>query len=121
MELEFIPDVTIPVQYQTPSGRSFACVIAVAMTDRAGGSVEHFREYVRDHDWSGFGRNVYDEARQNPFDPADIALGEWDAEAIDRESWRHAEQRVLAREIPSSLYPRDFAMSVSSDCPGILR
>ncbi|UGS28028.1 hypothetical protein K8F61_07680 [Microbacterium resistens] len=121
MDLYFTPDIEVPIEYVTISGTQIACSYALKVEATDGGDTGPLRAWLRDHDWTGFGQKVYDDAMARPFVPDPQYPDEWTQQNLDTASWTEALERNVRAELPGELIPEGFRLHAASTCDGCLR
>ncbi|MHA6696004.1 hypothetical protein [Homoserinimonas sp. A520] len=117
-------DAVIPINYQTASGVVVSCSYAIAFPPQDNpGDVAELSAFLGEHDWTGIGQEIYEEAVRNPFvsGPNDHGFDNASQGIIDSFSYRNAESRVIYGEIPEELTPAGTSSAGTSDCTGQLR
>lgn len=115
-------DAEIPIIYTTDNGVDVSCRYGIYFGDPANRSVadEQLADFVENHDWTGIGQRIYDEAIANPFTPGPNDDWEVDNQEI-RDSFSFFRAvNLIWDEIPTDL---DAGQSSggTSDCTGQLR
>lgn len=118
-------DAEIPINYTTDTGVAVSCRYGIYFGNPAtrGPADEQLAAFVEDHDWTGIGQRVYDDAMANPFVPGPNDDWEVDTQEIrDDFSFFTALNRVIWDEIPVALREHDGQEAgAASDCTGTLR
>lgn len=116
-------DVEIPIVYTTDTGVDVACRFGISFGEPAHRTEadERLAEFVENHDWTGIGQRIYDEAIANPFVPGPDDDWEVDTQEIrDTFSFNRAIDLIWA-EIPADLQPTGQSAGGAMDCTGRLR
>lgn len=116
-------DVEIPIVYTTDTGVDVTCRFGISFGDPAHrtGADGRLAEFVENHDWTGIGQRIYDEAIANPFVPGPDDDWEVDTQEIrDTFSFNRAIDLIWA-EIPADLQPTGQSAGGAMDCTGRLR
>ncbi|WP_341974425.1 hypothetical protein LTA6_002867 [Microbacterium sp. LTA6] len=117
-------DVEIPILYTTDTGVDVSCRYGIYFGDPATRSAadERLAEFAQNHDWTGIGQRVYEEAIANPFAPGPNDVWETDTQELrDRHSFNLAIGGVLYGEIPAELRAEGQQVGGTMDCTGQLR
>lgn len=115
-------DAEIPIVYTTDTGAEVSCRYGFYFGDPAARTAadEELAQFVQEHDWTGIGQRVYDEAIANPFVPgADDHLEVDNQEVRDGFSFFHA-LGLVWEEIPTELQQAGLTAGGTSDCTGRL-
>ena len=115
-------DVEIPIVYTTDTGVQVSCRYGMYFGDPVDRSEadEELAQFVADHDWTGIGQRIYDEAIANPFVPGPNDDWEVDTQEIrDDFSFNRALDLIYA-EIPDELLQDGHSSGGASDCTGQL-
>lgn len=121
-------DAEIPIIYTTDSGINVSCRYGIYIGDPANRTPadEQLADFVGEHDWTGIGQRIYDDAIANPFVPGPDDNWEVDPE-LDTQALRDsrtfilATSRVIWAEIPPELQAANESTGSTSDCTGQLR
>jgi hypothetical protein len=116
-------DVEIPIVYTTDTGLEVSCRYGIYFGDPVNRSDadEELAQFVANHDWTGIGQRIYDEAIANPFIPGPNDDWEVDSQDIrDSFSFGRATDLIWA-EIPEDLRQTGLSAGGTSDCTGQLR
>lgn len=117
-------DAEIPIIYTTDNGIDVSCRYGIYFGDPANRTAEdeQLAEFVENHDWSGIGQRIYDEAIANPFVPGPNDDWEVDNQELrDNFSFNNALSLVIWEEIPTDLLQGAQSSGATSDCTGRLR
>lgn len=117
-------DAQIPIIYTTDNGIDVSCRYGIYFGDPASRTAadEELAEFVADHDWTGIGQRIYDDAIANPFVPGPNDDWEVDNQELrDNFSFTNALSRVIWEEIPADLMQDAQSAGGTSDCTGKLR
>lgn len=97
------PDADIPIRYITDSGVEVNCRYGIYFGDpeARNDTDEQLAEFVHNHDWTGIGQRIYDEALANPAVPGDEETAA-NQEAQDVASFMIA-FRLIHEELPNDL------------------
>lgn len=116
-------DAEVPIVYTTDTGVEVSCRYGIYFGDPAGRTAadERLADFVENHDWTGIGQRVYDEAIANPFVPGpDDDLEVDNQEVRDRFSFSEATE-LIWQEIPDELRYAGQSAGATMDCTGQLR
>jgi hypothetical protein len=116
-------DAEIPIIYTTDTGVDVSCRYGIYFGDpvQRGAADERLAAFVENHDWTGIGQRVYDEAIANPFVPGPDDDWEVDNQEIrDAFSFNRATDLIWS-EIPSDLQQAGQSTGATTDCKGQLR
>jgi hypothetical protein len=116
-------DVEIPIIYTTDNGMDVSCRYGIYFGDPAHRTAgdEQLAEFVENHDWTGIGQRIYDEAIANPFVPGPNDDWEVDNQELrDNFSFNIALSSIIWEEIPKSPQA-GWTGGATSDCTGKLR
>lgn len=117
------PDVRIPIEYTTDSGKHVRCEYAIYFGDPEDRRPhdEQQAAQARAIDWSGIGQEIYHLAMRHPFSPGgnDEGWASASQEELDARSFSDAVDLVWSK-IPSSGVEGASGGGVT-DCAGILR
>jgi hypothetical protein len=117
------PDVEIPIVYTTDTGVEVSCREQFFFGEPGDRDDDDVRvaEFMRSHDWTGIGQQIYEEALANPIIPE--ADGGTEPQ-FDQASFSSATSRVIEAEIPVSLRAawaeEGTLYSTVTDCTGEL-
>ncbi len=117
-------DAEVPIIYTTDTGVDVTCRWGIYFGDPVNRSAadERLAEFVQNHDWTGIGQRIYEEAIANPFVPGPNDDWEVDNQELrDNFSFNNALSLVIWDEIPASLMEQDQSAGATSDCTGKLR
>lgn len=115
-------DVEFPIIYTTDTGVEVSCRYGLYFGDPLDRTAtdERLAEFVREHDWTGIGQRIYDEAIANPFVPGpDDDLEVDTPELRDQFSFFEATELIWA-EIPEELLTDAWSSGSTMDCTGVL-
>lgn len=115
-------DAEIPIVYTTDTGAEVSCRYGFYFGDPADRTAadEELAQFVQEHDWTGIGQRVYDEAIANPFVPGPDDHIEVDNQEVrDGFSFFHA-LGLVWEEIPAELQQAGSSAGGTSDCTGRL-
>lgn len=115
-------DAKIPIAYTTDTGVDVTCEYGIYFGNFENRSEadEQLARFVHEHDWSGIGQRIYDEAIANPFTPG--AADDWDVDTQalrDRTSFIEATD-LIWNEIPVELQQGGQSSSATMNCTGQL-
>lgn len=116
-------DAEIPIVYTTDNGIDVRCRYGIYFGDPANRTAadEQLAEFVANHDWTGIGQRIYDEAIANPFVPGPNDDWEVDNQELrDNFSFNIALNAIIWEEIPKSPQA-GWTGGGASDCTGKLR
>ncbi|WP_181125583.1 MULTISPECIES: hypothetical protein [unclassified Rathayibacter] len=118
----FDADAIVPINYTTDSGRQVSCHYAVEAGIGGTSDPAAVKDFIAEHDWSGIGQRVYEEALAHPYIPrnSEEAAGLTQAN-LDKFSFGAALTTVIWAEVPDELVPEDMLSGAESDCEGELR
>lgn len=118
------PDAEIPIVYTTETGVEVRCRYGMSFGDPADRTEadERLAEFVRNHDWTGIGQRIHDEAIARPFVPGPDDDWEVDTQEL-RDSFSFTEATSLIwEEIPAALLQQSGGSAgTTTDCTGRLR
>lgn len=121
------PDAQIPIAYTTDTGVEIGCRYWLYFGEPSSrdNATEELAEYVADHDWTGIGQSIYEEAIANPFVPGhDGGLRDDTAQARDEISLARAASRLIEAQIPTNLrgplLKEGIISTSTTDCKGEL-
>lgn len=117
-------DAEIPITYTTDNGIEINCRYGIYFGDPAGRTAadERLAQYVENHDWTGIGQRIYDEAIANPFVPGPNDDWEVDTQELrDNFSFSNALSHIVWNEIPADLQQDARSAGATTDCTGKLR
>lgn len=121
-------DAEIPIIYTTDNGIDVSCRYGLYFGDPVNRTPadEQLAEFVENHDWTGIGQRIYDDAIANPFAPGPDDNWEVDPkldtqELRDSHTFILATSRVIWAEIPPELQQQSESTGSTSDCTGQLR
>lgn len=118
-------DAEIPIVYTTDTGVDVSCRWGIYFGEPVNRSAadEKLAEFVENHDWTGIGQRIYEEAIANPFVPGPNDDWEVDNQELrDNFSFNNALNLVIWDEIPASLLEQEGqSAGATSDCTGKLR
>jgi hypothetical protein len=112
---------TIPIYYETATGKTINCSIGIAFEEQGNGThAAALTTFVKDHDWTGIGQRIYQEAIDHPFvpGPSDGFETEPSQAVLDSFSFEKA-QHLIYDEIPAA--PEGTSGGGTSNCHGELR
>ena len=115
-------DAEIPIVYTTDTGVEVSCRFGIYFGDPADRSPadERLASFMNEHDWTGIGQRIYDEAIADPFVPG--PNDEWEVdtpELRDQSSFFRATE-VIWEEIPDNLMHDGWSSGSTMDCKGQL-
>ncbi len=116
-------DAEIPIVYTTDTGVDVTCRYGIHFGDPTHRTAadERLAEFVQNHDWTGIGQHIYDEAIANPFVPGPNDDWEVDTQEIrDDFSFSRATD-LIWDEIPAGLQQDGQSAGATMDCTGQLR
>ena len=116
-------DASIPIEYTTDTGVTINCRYGLYFGDPASRTAgdERAAEFVEQHDWTGIGQRIYEEAIKNPVVPGPNDDWEVDNQTMrDRFSFNRALDLIWA-EIPADIQADTRSAGATSDCTGQLR
>jgi hypothetical protein len=112
---------TIPIYYETATGKTINCSIGIAFENQGNGThAAALTAFVKNHDWTGIGQRIYQEAIDHPFvpGPSDGFETEPSQAVLDSFSFEKA-QHLIYDEIPAA--PEGTSGGGTSNCHGELR
>lgn len=115
-------DVVIPITYTTDTGMEVSCSYGIYFGDPAtrNDADERLAVFAQEHDWSGIGQRIYDEAIANPFVPGPDDDWEDDSPEIRDSFSFHRATELIWSEIPAELRPEYHFAARAMDCTGQL-
>ncbi|MEV5070152.1 hypothetical protein MRBLMI12_001750 [Microbacterium sp. LMI12-1-1.1] len=116
-------DAQISIVYTTDNGIDVNCRYGIYFGDPANRTAadEQLADFVKNHDWTGIGQRIYDEAIANPFVPGPNDDWEVDNQELrDSFSFNNALNSIIWEEIPKSPQA-GWSGGGTSDCTGKLR
>ncbi|MGM7670286.1 hypothetical protein [Microbacterium sp. A93] len=116
-------DAEIPIVYTTDTGVSVTCRYGIYFGEPAErtDADEQLADFVKNHDWTGIGQRIYEEAVANPFVPGPNDDWEVDTQELrDIASFNQATD-LIWEEIPKKLAQEVQSSSGTMDCKGQLR
>jgi hypothetical protein len=115
-------DIVVPISYTTDTGQSFSCSTAIDAGSAFDPDDRALSAFIRSHNWSGLGQDIYDRALAEPFDPATTDLPNQPQDQIDHQSWMTGMTNEIIDQIPPALFGTDAAWISwnSQDCTGVL-
>ena len=120
---QFAVDAEIPIIYTTETGIKISCRYGIHFGDHTDRTVadERLADFVNNHDWTGIGQRIYDEAMSNPFVPGPGDDWEVDTQQLrDKASFSQA-MTLIASELPEELLGEGQSWGSTTDCEGRLR
>jgi hypothetical protein len=117
------PDVEIPIVYTTDTGVDVSCRQQFFFGEPSNRNDDdaQIADFMSNHDWTGIGQQIYEEALANPIIPE--ADGGTEPQ-FDQASFSSAASRVIEAEIPASLRAawskEGTVYSTVTDCMGEL-
>lgn len=113
----FTPTVTIPIEYTASSGEEVSCSIYLEVGSEAHSSTPELRDWVRNHDWSGLGRQIHRLALLNSQSPQTTPS----SDLIDEKTaWAAAARELIETDLPDDLQEGNTDTTSTSDCSGVL-
>ncbi|WP_168628065.1 hypothetical protein [Cryobacterium sp. BB307] len=116
-------DGEIPIIYTTDTGVFVHCTYGIHFGDPAERTAvdERAAQFMKNHDWTGIGQRIYDEAIANPFVPGPNDDFQTDSQQIrDMFSFQQA-MHLIWTEIPDDIDGAVREAGGASDCKGQLR
>lgn len=115
-------DAEIPIVYTTDTGVEVSCRFGIYFGDPADRSAadERLAAFVNEHDWTGIGQRIYEEAIANPFVPGSDDDWEVDTPELRDQSSFHRATQVIWEEIPDDLLHDGWSSGSTMDCKGQL-
>ncbi|MFB7252539.1 hypothetical protein [Microbacterium sp. NPDC056234] len=120
---QFSVDAEIPINYTTETGVDISCRYGIYFGDPSNRTAadERLADFVNDHDWTGIGQRIYDEAMSNPFVPGPNDDWQVDTQQLrDKASFSQAATLIWI-EIPDELMREGQQSASTTDCKGQLR
>ena len=116
-------DAEIPIVYTTDTGVDVNCRAGIYFGDPVNRTADDDKlaEFVNDHNWTGIGQRIYEEAIANPFVP-----GPNDDLEVDNQDLRDSfsftsAMSLIWEEIPAEMRQTGQQAALTSDCTGQLR